>query len=306
MTSYLESSRKNVGSDSFAWTSAVFRGIVGLILLFAAAAKTHSLASNGLQTGFDAADVLLVLWEVALAVVLWLYPSLLTWIAGAATFAIFSVVSFGSVVSGAESCGCFGMLSVPPLATLMLDLFFVAGLSFFALNMPRAVRVPGSLMKATLIGGSTFVTFSSMLLAMSIASRAVAGDSGIQFLPGNLVVLEPERWIGERFPLVDHIEDGDDFLDGDWEVLLYRPDCSECRELISKRYDMDGSLHGNRAGNLAAIGIDGGVAAVAIPSRVRFFSVDQSFEWLIETPCLVEIRDGVVESARHGKDLAGR
>ena len=46
--------------------------------------------------------------------------------------------------------------------------------------------------------------------------------------PGDLVVLEPERWIGQHFSLVDHIDIGPQLTAGPWIVLLVHHDCDHC------------------------------------------------------------------------------
>jgi len=60
---------------------------------------------------------------------------------------------------------------------------------------------------------------------------------------GGVVVLEPETWVGKRFPLIEHIDIGEQLAYGDWLVVLYRHDCPECRELLSG-FAMDGATWG--------------------------------------------------------------
>lgn len=48
------------------------------------------------------------------------------------------------------------------------------------------------------------------------------------------VVLEPEQWVGKRFPLVDYIDIGQRLAAEKWIVVLYHDDCPACKQAIPK------------------------------------------------------------------------
>src|SRR5205085_1281166 len=51
---------------------------------------------------------------------------------------------------------------------------------------------------------------------------------------GSVVVLEPEKWIAQRFPLLRYIDIGSQLGVGSWILVLYRKDCLACQEEVSK------------------------------------------------------------------------
>jgi hypothetical protein len=82
-------------------------------------------------------------------------------------------------------------------------------------------------------------------LAISTYNPTTLSDAGSILGDGKIVVLEPEKWIGKRFPLLDHIETSENLKDGKWLVLLYHHDCPRCQEAIRDlaRITRDVGLH---------------------------------------------------------------
>lgn len=80
--------------------------------------------------------------------------------------------------------------------------------------------------------------------AMGAYQPALLGEDGVILGDDNLVILEPEKWTGKRFPLLPYIEDvpgqrkagerplRERLAEGKWIVVLYHHDCSECQEAI--------------------------------------------------------------------------
>ena len=83
------------------------------------------------------------------------------------------------------------------------------------------------------------------VFAVATYQPAVLAENGIIIGDDSVVILEPERWIGKRFPLLPFIEDApgqvelgerplqEQLSEGIWIVLLYHHDCPECREAIT-------------------------------------------------------------------------
>ncbi|HZV04525.1 MAG TPA: MauE/DoxX family redox-associated membrane protein [Gemmataceae bacterium] len=105
--------------------------LVGMILLTAAALKTHQFAAGPMTTDvFFTSDrflIPLVEFELALGLLLLsgAYPKQAR-LAALAVFAGFCLVSLYQALTGAPSCGCFGNWSIKPWYTLLLDLAVVA------------------------------------------------------------------------------------------------------------------------------------------------------------------------------------
>ena len=46
--------------------------------------------------------------------------------------------------------------------------------------------------------------------------------------------LEPEKWVGKRFPLLRYLKIDADLSQGEWTIMFHRHDCSECRRAVPK------------------------------------------------------------------------
>jgi hypothetical protein len=80
---------------------------------------------------------------------------------------------------------------------------------------------------------------------MGTYQAASLSEYGFILGRGNLVILEPGKWTGKRFPLLPYVEDAPRQLqqrqrplrqrlaEGDWRVVLFHHDCPICRELIA-------------------------------------------------------------------------
>jgi hypothetical protein len=101
--------------------------LVGVVLLTAAALKTHQLATGPTAENslFTSRWLLIALVELELALGLWLlsgaYPGLAR-LAALAAFAGFCLASLYQALTGAPSCGCFGNVHINPWYTLLFDL----------------------------------------------------------------------------------------------------------------------------------------------------------------------------------------
>ena len=136
-------------------------------------------------------------------------------------------------------------MPVSPWYTLILDLAAVAGLICF--RPPREkrtspLRFPGEGPGARGGRGARLRWVFGLFvaaglpggLAMATYRPAVLDDSGDIFGDSQFVVLEPEKWIGQRFPLLKYIDISDQLTEGQWIVVLYRHDCPHCRELLAE------------------------------------------------------------------------
>jgi hypothetical protein len=106
---------------------------------------------------------------------------------------------------------------------------------------------------------------------------------------GDLVVLEPEQWLGMPFPISEYIDAN--LSEGAWIVLFHRHDCPDCQE-ATPQYER--LAHSRR------------VALVEVPpyghelvgtGRARHARLRNDRNWFIQTPVEVQLNDGVVVSA---------
>lgn len=121
----------------------------------------------------------------------------------------------------------------------------------------------------------------------------ILNGKGLPTSSGELVVLEPEKWVGDKLPIAGFIDI--DVSKGNWIVVLHRHDCSECQEAVPK-YEQ-----------LAATLDDIKLAFVEVPPFGDRNSLDDphwhhghlkaDVEWFVQTPVEIQVRDGVVKNA---------
>jgi hypothetical protein len=218
-----------------AWSGYdVVRIALGAILLLAAGLKAYQLATEPTvgSSLLDSRWLLMATVEFELFFGLWLIAGILpkpTWAAALACFGLFTCVSLYKALSGHATCGCFGRVPVNPWYTSTLDLAIVLSLlrwrpkeSLFATRQAVAVMVIWLAvgLPAAFAMGSHYPTTLS--------------DDGDIIGNGTVVILEPEKWIGKRFPLLDYIDIADRLKEGKWLVVLFHHDCPKCLEAISK------------------------------------------------------------------------
>src|SRR5438105_3932971 len=127
--------------------------IVAAILVVAAAAKGHALVLGHALQMSTLATAAQVGGELLLAV--WLLSGVyapLAWLAALCTFTVFSVVAAAELWRGQNSCGCFGMVTVPPEITLSLDVAAAAVLLFMGPALRAMTRPQTRGVRAASIG----------------------------------------------------------------------------------------------------------------------------------------------------------
>ncbi|NQT14793.1 MAG: hypothetical protein HQ582_18715 [Planctomycetes bacterium] len=123
----------------------------------------------------------------------------------------------------------------------------------------------------------------------------------------DFVVLEPQGWVGKRFPLLKYIDIGDRLARGKWVVVMYRHDCSECQSAVEKCEILGRQLANQRnAATVALIEMPphhGPDDAMAPPDSVisigRLLAHDK--QWFLATPVEVSLDGGVVASLSKGR-----
>jgi hypothetical protein len=120
--------------------------------------------------------------------------------------------------------------------------------------------------------------------------------------------LEPEKWVGQRLPLLDYVDVGDELAHGNWRVLLYRHDCLRCVAVLPQ-YDRLACVTDRKA--------VAGVALIEFPPYAprnasrdgpnvpgcRRGRVSGQYEWLVETPLEIQVVEGVVVASHHVVDI---
>lgn len=299
----------------------VLRYFLALILLVAATLKTHQLATTPvLGDGLlDSRWVFIATVEFELFFGLWLAAGLFprtTWAAALGCFGLFACVSLYKAANGATSCGCFGRVEVNPWHTFTLDALAVLALvrwqpgkpSRFAWGRNAAVPRGAALPSARALGVMTLWLAVGVpaAVAMGTYQPAMLSADGVIQGNDNLVILEPEKWIGRRCPLLPFIETssgrsiGQQLANGRWIIVLHHRDCPECRRLLAAW----------RQGNHGAINLKAGtrIAVIEVPlpekeSITPFAAGGQkdwligklsdSRDWFVETPVALLLDEGI-------------
>jgi hypothetical protein len=282
----------------------LIRFALSLLLLSAASLKGYELfaaplpetslwTSRAFRIGAVEAEALLGLWLLS-----GLRPRGARWAALAAFLAFFGI-SLSKALAGEASCGCFGRVPIGPQWTAAFDLGAILALWRWrpaeAEGRPvgrRWLRVAG-VMLLFLVAGVP----SGFVLAVS--RPAVLDAEADIDAEQSVLVLEPEKWVGRRCPLLPYADIGNELSRGRWLVVLYHHDCPRCRDVVP--------AYAARARAAAADPTAPRIAFLAVPphgapswqfapgSSCREGKLTASKEWFVVTPAVLRLQDGMVE-----------
>lgn len=287
------------------------RLIAGLLLFAAAVLRANQLLNEPTATIVQPTGSLLSAVQVAAELVIGLlvlsgaYWRALRWFT-VVLFAGFAIYSVYLALKGAGSCGCFGPVHVHPWATFILDLAMVAGLimaalrdrnSFLASTNESETRAAWFWIdRRKLIAAVSALGVVTVAFFIRSVERPTAVANGITATASGLVLLEPEKWIGQKLPIAEFVDT--DLSNGDWIAVLHRHDCPACEEAVP-RYEQ-----------LAATGQR--IALIEIPpfgysrtsgsSTCRYSRLTNDREWFVQTPVEIRIENGIVTTVKtHGE-----
>jgi hypothetical protein len=279
------------------------------VLLTAAALKTHQLATDpalGVLYGDRWLSLGLVQFEVGLAICLvsGIYPTRVRSVA-LLTFVTFALVSAYLGLTNAASCGCFGQAHVNPWITAGLDLILAILLWCWSpqrvahdAHLARKSRrvLVWTLLIWAVAAIPAFVAFTRYRLAEHAVGVAADDD---------VVLLEPEKWVGNHFPLQGDIDIGDRLAAGSWLVVLHHHDCSQCQAVLPLYEQLaSDEEHQVKAFRVALIEVPP-YAANGLSRRgvSEYGRLSEGREWFVTTPAEIVLRDGLVVDARTGNDV---
>lgn len=219
-------------------------------------------------------------------------------------FTAFAAYSLYLAMNGAESCGCFGSLHISPWWTFGMDSIVVFGLLVAMLLERRSLTSRSEPWEGLFARKASHQRFAFAVLTaatlLSIAlnfryiSQRTGSSNGLTSV-GDLVVLEPEQWIGQKLPITKSVDL--DLSSGDWVVLLHRHDCPVCQEMIPKFEQR--AAAGER------------IALVEVPPYGNFEShfatrerachygrLKEDHEWFVQTPVEIRLQGGIVTAVK--------
>jgi thiol-disulfide isomerase/thioredoxin len=298
--------------------------VLGLLLLTAAVLKAHELLTVPVANKdlWSWRPFLIFQVEFELAMGIWLLSGLfrpLAWLASLLCFSSFCCVTLYKALTGAVSCGCFGVVHVNPWITLLvIDLPAVIALGLFRphpafaplLSFLRSLAFTG-------IGGRESIRHVVAELAKPmpslprLAATAVLGLSALGLttpipalhVPATVTVtyevLEPKTWVGKELPILKYIDIGEKLRKGTWLVLLYHHDCPDCQKAIPQYEQMARDLAGNedflKIAFVAVPPYGQGLVSENCPCTLG--RLPETKEWFVATPAVALLKDGQVTSA---------
>lgn len=277
---------------------------VGVLLLVTAALKVlHSTESAALQTVYD-----LPLWlmigvvQVELIVGLMLISGLWNrsvWLGAITLFTAFAAFSLYRALAGFESCGCFGPLRVSPWATFTLDVAIAVILASLRRTLIPVASGRRPYRAFAWAGAYLLLAGSSTVYLLSAGPKVWAGGNSAIDDTG-LVILEPEKWSGQRFPLSEHFSPRVELTRGEWIVLLYHHDCPQCQEALPKyeRLAADALANGDRV-RVLLVEVPPYASDVIEFGRAFHVRLSDKREWFVQSPVEIQLNEGKVVVASH-------
>lgn len=304
----------SAGAPRRPWKARAYdllRIILGVLLLTAAALKGFAIATRPvIQTGLLTSRpflIILVESEFLLgAILLFGIFRAASRIVAILMFVSFACVTGYRVWRGDASCSCFGTAMIDPRYTLVLDLAAVIALLVFG-PCPSELESPHKHTNRRAAFALPIIAIglsAGLIMARRAPTSQINGIDPIG--SSSIVLLEPEKWVGQRFPLAPYIDAGDQISTGRWKVILYHHDCPACRASISHYEAMvradDARLNEARIAFVAMppYAPPGEALFMASPRCIAARLTNQR-EWFVQAPVVMDVVDGMVIGSSDGK-----
>lgn len=276
--------------------------IGGAVLIIAGILKVHQLLTEPIMSkGFWESWAFFVIQiPLELGLGIWLVSGLFrkaAWLLGLLSFGGFIGVTLQKVIVGAESCGCFGTITVNPLITFsLIDIPLFLAFAIFRPKGEKLLPPPWPDVRHFLaVAIPTFILLPTIVYILVTNKPPMVSEK--------YEVLATEKWAGQQWPLLDQVDVGEQLQSGEWVLLMYHNDCPTCREALPGYEKMYDDLKGNNV-DMAFIEMppyeEGEKQLVPADSKVNRGQLSEAKQWLVETPVVVILRDGVVLKAWAG------
>jgi len=278
----------------------------GIVLLVATTLKIHQLLTEPIiSKGFwESWEFFLIQIPLEMGLGIWLISGLFRkagWLLGLIAFGGFIGVTLYKGLTGAESCGCFGMVKVNPWITLsaidipifiLLAIFRSKGEKLFPPPWPKpahffAIAIP------------TFILLPTIEYNLIMNKPPIKTDK--------YEVVDTKQWVNQNlWPMLEYIDKKAQLQTGLWVVLMYHYDCPDCAQAIPKYEEMYKSLKGNEnAINFAFIEMppygNEKQQLVSPDSEIVRGRLSEAKKWYAQTPVVVVLDNGQALKAWEGK-----
>lgn len=152
-----------------------------------------------------------------------------------------------------------------------------------------------------LFGGTVALFAMPAAIAMWRFSPAVLTEDGSFLGTGDIVIIEPTRWVGQPLPILAHVDIAEQLARGSWILVFYRQGCEKCDFVLSK-YTRWAAESADDAKAARVAFVEMAVSSTAErPIRVASAapgivtgSFRDSRRWFCKTPSIVHLSDGLV------------
>ena len=267
----------------------ILRYFIAAILITAVVLKTGTVAKQGFGEGLFQYPLFLF-FEIALesgvAVLLLVnFQPRYLWLLTTALFTLFFLFALTSLLTGQDSCHCFGYLKVPPICTVILDAAVL--ISLFCCRKVRLVRNEFSIKKALLIGLLWIVAMLPVLFIFASVERENLSLLGTVYtgIDGHKTIqLKPDDWPEGECPLLEWAlpeEVLGQLTTGDWTVVVYRADCPDCQEVLA-------NLKERGVTNVVCVEIPPYGEKNIVPEGFVHLRLPDTVTWVVKTPLVIE------------------
>jgi hypothetical protein len=137
---------------------------------------------------------------------------------------------------------------------------------------------------------------------LSVRGPRADAIAGVGYEVGKIIVLEPDRMVGERFRLSEYIDIGNELIRGRWLVVLYRAGCPDCELLMTQYLGSANELSAGYQTAFVAVGNDSRKPKLA-QSRVCWGRLADDIEWVVATPLVMCVAENRVLEVRGEANL---
>lgn len=300
---------------------------VGILLILAAAPRIYQYAgaSSPPASPLQTPDFQLALIGFEVSLGLWLVSGALPAAArrvAVGCFSVFACYTFYEAIAGKSDCGCFGQVHVKPWYTFILDVSLVLMLAFVGRRGTGDAGHSRWAQKKWPVAAAAAIGLAVGVATAALHPKAVSAANGLATADsGKLVILEPQRWLGHRLPVLAHIVSagaatpgtagvpelplGQRLSTDNWTIMFYHASCGECRATIPVYEQLaQRELNSGRTPHVVFVRVPSGSG---ISTRGLFHSslalhatLDATHEWFAQTPIAVQLHNGTVTAAVTG------
>ncbi len=215
----------------------------------------------------------------------------------------FCLILIGEMVVGAASCGCFGDLPVKPWQMLIADGALLAGVVF--LKPASDQRIASARRGPVMAAAAIVAAVAGFGFAFGVPARDVgeADNTPPTYFPIY------ENWVGLRWtetelaPLAGALPPN--FNTGTWYVVFYRKDCDHCHELLERFFTGPLKIPTLAIATPERSGFPDPLDELPMPcTECVMRSLPIGPDYVMQTPVVVRVKDGIVECAAEGVDAA--